>query len=90
MTEREVMELFRGRGLDTPICKIRVFHISNPDYTYEFVRQEENEVLVVDDRNEELNGRRNLKMFPANELVNVVVFREALLKSRETPLPQTE
>lgn len=95
MTELEVglMERIRGKNLDTPICQIRVFRINDPNYTYEFIRQEGNEALVMDDNNEQSDGKKELRMFPANELVNVAVFQEALLtllKSHETALPQQE
>lgn len=86
---QKIIKRIRGKKLDTPIYEIRVFHINNPAYTYVFVRQEGDVVLVVDDE----NGRRcaeRLRHFPANELVNVAIFQEELMKSGEVPLPPRE
>jgi hypothetical protein len=80
--EEEIIEKVRGKNLDTPICKVRVFHIEDPSYTFEFVREEGDQVILVDDNNEEAkDGGKKLTIFPANDLVNVVVFRMALLDS---------
>lgn len=88
MTRQEVIDQVRGKNLDTPLYKIRVFHISNPDYTYEFVRQEGSEVVVVDDNNDQPNSKARVKTFPADELVNVTVFQETLLDN-EFPLSRS-
>ena len=81
LTKKEIMEQCKGKKLDTP-TEIRVFHIRHPDYTYKFVRQEGSEVKVEDDSNKKQpKFRSTLLMFPANELVNVEVFRQALLDS---------
>jgi len=84
---QEVMEQVRGKNLDTPTQEIRVFNICDPNYTYRFERQDGSEVLVVDDNNGRAGSGQGLKMFPADELVNVAVFTEALLKANESPLP---
>ncbi len=89
MTEQEIIESTKGKELETPECDIRVFHISDPKYTYSFERREGSEVLVVDDNNGQLNSKKTLKVFTADELVNVVVFRNALLKSHETEITHT-
>ena len=87
MTEQEAINLTRGKDLDTPTFEIRVFHFNDPEYTYEFVRQEGSYVLVVDDHNGKSDKNRTLKSFSADELVNTVVFTETLLRGNETPLP---
>ena len=87
MIDKDVIEQVRGKRLDTPIPIVRVFHVSDPEYTYAFVRQEGAEALVVDDRNGEKGGAETLKTFPADELVNVAVYQEALLAAHSSPLP---
>lgn len=85
---QKIIKRIRGKKLDTPIYQIRVFHISNPDYTYAFTRKEGKEVIVVDDENGKPNGKRQLKSFPVDELVNVAVFGEELLRSEKKLLPR--
>jgi len=87
MTDKDVIEQVRGKKLDTPIRIVRVFHVSDPDYTYAFVRQEGPEALVVDDENGKKGGEETLKMFPADELVNVAVYQEALLAAHSSAPP---
>ena len=88
MTKQEAIDLARGKDLDTPTFEVLVFHISNPDYKYEFIRQEGSEVLVVDNNNNRVpSGKAELKTFPASELVNVQVYLDILLKSHESLLP---
>ncbi len=85
--EQEVMSRVKGEKLDTiTYSEIRVFHTDNPDYTYRFLRQEGSEVFVVDDKNGKPNSSEKLKTFLAKELVNVKVFRQALLDSVTTTL----
>lgn len=86
MADKDAIERVRGKGLDTPILIVRVFHVADPDYTYAFVRQDGPEVLVVDDGNGQ-GPKEELKTFPAADLVNVAVFREALIAHGSTPLP---
>ena len=88
MTKQEAIDLARGKDLDTPTFEVLVFHISDQDYKYEFIRQEGSEVLVVDNNNNRVpSGKTELKTFPANELVNVQVYLDIFLKSYESPLP---
>jgi len=89
----EYMEQARGIRLDTPLSKVRVFHISNPAYTYRFVRQNDAGVTVADDHGE----REKLKSFPANDLVNVAVLEELrltalknYLERNNSPLPRSD
>jgi hypothetical protein len=84
LTKKEIMEQCAGKKLDTP-TEIRVFRIKYPDDTYKFIRQEGSEVIVENDRSlRQPKFRKSLLFFPANELVNVEVFRQALLDSHTT------
>ena len=58
----------------------------HPAYSYEFILQDGNDVVVVDDANGRVKGGRLLKL-PANELINVKVFFKALLNSYLSSLP---